>query len=247
MGFRHRAAGIRSYLNNGEPLYRWRAEVGDCPTCGRTIFLAVGNGGFYVRCLRCRANITNLAIAEYVKKNLRDVPAAYEMATYGSTHDYLKRHCKYFESSEYIPGRNPGEIVDGIRNEDAQNLSFKMDNFDLVTSNQVFEHVPDDLAAFRECFRVLKPGGHLVFTVPFHDTATTERVARLVNGTIEWLGEPEYHYSRTTGPHSVPAFWRFSKHQIAARVKEAGFSSVHLVSVSMCSLCAPESVVVAVK
>lgn len=40
-------------------------------------------------------------------------------------------------------------------------------SFDAVMCVEVFEHVPDPVAALRELSRVLKPGGTLVLTVPF--------------------------------------------------------------------------------
>jgi SAM-dependent methyltransferase len=39
-------------------------------------------------------------------------------------------------------------------------------SFDLVTCISVLEHIPDDLAAVRAMWRLLKPGGRLVLTVP---------------------------------------------------------------------------------
>jgi len=49
---------------------------------------------------------------------------------------------------------------------DIVNLPYTNDSFDVVTCFDVFEHVEDDVRAFHEVHRVLKPGGLLVFTVP---------------------------------------------------------------------------------
>lgn len=45
-------------------------------------------------------------------------------------------------------------------------LPFPASSFDLITSLDVIEHVDDDRAALTELFRVLKPGGVLMLTVP---------------------------------------------------------------------------------
>lgn len=39
---------------------------------------------------------------------------------------------------------------------------------DLVTCLDTLEHIEDDVGALAEVFRVLKPGGHALFTVPAH-------------------------------------------------------------------------------
>ncbi len=49
----------------------------------------------------------------------------------------------------------------------ADHLPFAAESFDTVLSTQVWEHVEDPGAAAREAWRVLRPGGRLVVTVPF--------------------------------------------------------------------------------
>lgn len=52
---------------------------------------------------------------------------------------------------------------------DAENLPFKDNEFDLVYSWGVLHHTPDTVHAFKEAFRVLKPGGSLkamIYHVP---------------------------------------------------------------------------------
>ncbi|MFN8456088.1 MAG: class I SAM-dependent methyltransferase [Anaerolineae bacterium] len=47
-----------------------------------------------------------------------------------------------------------------------QPLPFSDNTFDVVTALDVIEHNQDDLAILADSFRVLKPGGHMVITVP---------------------------------------------------------------------------------
>jgi SAM-dependent methyltransferase len=43
---------------------------------------------------------------------------------------------------------------------------------DAIVAIDVFEHVPDDDGAFRECWRVPRPGGYLIISVPAPDHFT---------------------------------------------------------------------------
>lgn len=49
---------------------------------------------------------------------------------------------------------------------DATHLPFQSNSIDLLLAADVIEHLDDDRAALREFMRVLRPGGHLVLTVP---------------------------------------------------------------------------------
>jgi SAM-dependent methyltransferase len=48
----------------------------------------------------------------------------------------------------------------------ASNLPYQDDFFDVAVSFDVFEHIKDQQKAVRECYRVLKENGALVFSVP---------------------------------------------------------------------------------
>jgi SAM-dependent methyltransferase len=45
-------------------------------------------------------------------------------------------------------------------------LPYEDNTFDLVTSDQVFEHVQDQVRAFQELWRITKPGGHGMHLIP---------------------------------------------------------------------------------
>jgi SAM-dependent methyltransferase len=64
-------------------------------------------------------------------------------------------------------------------------IQYPDDHFDAIYCSHVLEHVPDDRAALREFFRVLKPGGWAILLVPitadqtFEDPSITDPAERL--------------------------------------------------------------------
>lgn len=69
---------------------------------------------------------------------------------------------------------------------DICDLPFKDCTFDLILCNHVLEHIPDDLKAMEELYRVLKKGGTLIAQVPleaersttFEDNNITDKAKR---------------------------------------------------------------------
>lgn len=59
-----------------------------------------------------------------------------------------------------------GDLPVSLLRGDATRLPFASESFDIVTMLDVLEHVEDDASAVGEIFRVLKPGGAFVLSVP---------------------------------------------------------------------------------
>ena len=84
--------------------------------------------------------------------------------------------------------------MEGRRSEDIEQLTFPDASFDVFITQDVFEHLFDPAAAFREIARVLRPGGLHIFTVPWWpDEPTLVRAVRTAEG-VEHLRKPQYHH-----------------------------------------------------
>ena len=222
-----------------------------CVSCMRkTRFLVSGPESRSIRCLNCKSTAISLAtVAQIQRLALNpESSAVYELSYHGAVHRYLKQRFANFECSEYFGPSALGEVVDGVRNEDVQRLSFADGTFDLISCTEVFELVPDYLAGFSEVFRVLRPQGWFVMTVPFFDTVHTQAICRLTsNGSLQWLQEEEYHDSQVTGVGTVPVFWHHSRHQILEDLRKVGFRTARLEESRDYVAHIPQLVVVAQK
>ena len=100
---------------------------------------------------------------------------------------------------EYLgPDKVPGQEYElgsvPVRHEDLLNLSFDSSSIDLLMHFDVLEHVPDHRRSLEECFRVLRPGGQMLFTLPFFHNREKHLVrARVGPDAIEHILPPAYH------------------------------------------------------
>jgi hypothetical protein len=100
----------------------------------------------------------------------------------------------YIFGSEYLGNElASGQIVNGVRHEDIDRLSFANSSVDLLVSNDVMEHIPWPRRAFREIARVLRPGGQALMTFPFSARSDSVVRAELIDGSIVHRLEPVYH------------------------------------------------------
>lgn len=108
---------------------------------------------------------------------------------------FLANYSKNYSRSQYFPSVEPGELKDGVRSEDLEQLTFKDEEFDIFVTQDVFEHIfRPDLAA-KEIMRVLRPGGIHIFTAPRKRDLDSSRPRARVDdgGEVEYLLEEEYH------------------------------------------------------
>ncbi|MEM2001671.1 MAG: methyltransferase domain-containing protein [Thermofilaceae archaeon] len=171
-----------------------KVTLGYCPVCGRfTFFWAWGTNLRETGvCAVCRSKNRQRQLAYvlcrtlsgqvgFTLHSLSDLHRLSSLSIYnteasGSLHAALSRLSGYVASEYFGPGYLPGEMVNGVRHEDLTALSFPDASFDIVLSSDVLEHVSNPYQAHREIWRVLRPGGRHIFTVPFHQTRYLDEV-----------------------------------------------------------------------
>jgi SAM-dependent methyltransferase len=85
-----------------------------------------------------------------------------------------------------IPADGMADCVTG----DATRLPYPDDTFDRIIASEVMEHIPDDVGAMDELFRVLRPGGKLAITIP---AWLPEKIC--------WALSDEYYAPKSPGGH----------------------------------------------
>lgn len=190
------------------------AQEGRCAVCGHSGPF-VHEPGTPVRrsyrCTNCRANLRYRQQAEAILEefddrapSLADLASSpgfasldvYEVAIGGPIRAQLRRLPGYVGS--YLWHDVPrGAMHEGARSEDLHALTFPDQSFDLAISSDVFEHVRHPDKAFAEIFRVLKPGGCHVFTVPVSWPPRGETIARVDTSGPEdvFILKKQYHPS----------------------------------------------------
>jgi SAM-dependent methyltransferase len=188
-------------------------------------------------CVLCRANLRVRLLARAVLDRLQLPDAAsllgrmrsdarfaiYEAATWNAFRDDRLTSLPNYVSSEYIDGARPGDVVDGVMNQDLERLTFESAAFDIVITSEVLEHVADLERALSEIRRVLKPGGLHVFTVPVDtDQARSRERAQLADGKIVHLLPAIYH-GDSRRPQGILAFRDFGR-DVADYLSRPGFA-----------------------
>lgn len=214
---------------------KWRefaVAIRYCPLCdaGR-IILRLQHNAISVRCLACRATAVTMSLVAVLRQLVPDLSSqdVYELSSRGPLVDFLRNKCRTLTCSEFYEGVAPGEFNNGVQCQDVQMLTFPDNSFDLCTSTEVFEHVPDDLAGFAQIRRVLRPGGLFLFTVPiFPSPATVERARLHAGGKIDHLLAPQYHRDPIRG-HGQILVYRDYGRDIIRRIEQQGFAKARLL------------------
>jgi SAM-dependent methyltransferase len=149
-----------------------RTNKGYCPICELKVFFV--NKADWLRdfycCSECnsipRQRAIIVAINQFISewRNLR----IHESSPSGPALDFIKRSCSKYLPTQFFLDTPLGKSKDGIRCENLVNMTFEDESFDLMITQDVFEHVMNPAAAFKEISRVLEAGGVHIFTMPWY-------------------------------------------------------------------------------
>jgi SAM-dependent methyltransferase len=203
-----------------------------CPVCERKrLLVKLDDNEIAVRCCACRASVVTMSIAAVISQTI-DQPErcdVYELSARGPLLRFLRHKYGQVTCSEYFPDIPGGSMHDGVMCQDVQKLTFADNSFDLCTSTDVLEHVQDDHAGFADVCRVLRPGGHFIFTVPLSEGPTLERAVLDTDGSVKYLLPPEYHGDPIGKSGQILAFRTYGP-DICTRLLSAGFTSADIVT-----------------
>ena len=135
----------------------------ECPICGyKGFFYAVGVPlRFDAACSKC-SSVERHRQHHLLTQEHPDWIDGAEILHFGAercfSKNYKLRASRYI-MADYNPTKDEVYI-------DIQAIQFDDNTFDTVICHQVLEHVPDDRAAMRELYRVLRPQGRVMLTTP---------------------------------------------------------------------------------
>ena len=176
--------------SNISPFTANMRESGFCSNCGswnRQRLLAI----LLIKDIQKRFN---LRIESLSSKNIPDNIRIFNAEWFGAIHKTLK-HISGYSWSKYSGSKyRSGEIVEGVTHQDLQETSFQDNQFDIVLTSDVLEHIPEPYLAHKEIYRILKPGGVHIFTVPsIMKQPVDVQHAIKKNNEIVHLTEPKWH------------------------------------------------------
>lgn len=176
-------------------------------------------------CPSCRLNNRLRLSVQILERLVEDTrPSIYLTEQVTPLASYIATRFPSATMSEYLGTEFSAGEVDarGIRHENVTSLSFEDETFDFILSFDVLEHVPNYRAALAELFRVLKPSGRILISVPFGLLTDRNIVRARVNadGRIEYLLPPRIprQSRRSSGWHPLLLpFWLGILGRIAPR------------------------------
>jgi len=190
-------AGRNSAAKESAPMLQ---NYGYCPTCATEATFVAHDPWLrdHYLCSNCgsipRERALMLAIETYFP-NWRSLIIHESSPGNRGASKRLAQESPLYIPSQFFSNGDPGSIVNGVRCENLEALTFADASVDLHVTQDVMEHVYHPSKVFREIARTLKPGGAHVFTVPLVNKGKPSKVrARLSDGgQILHLEPPVYH------------------------------------------------------
>ncbi|WP_158881882.1 methyltransferase domain-containing protein [Rhodanobacter sp. L36] len=223
---------------------------GHCPACDRPTVFQVSTSATFadrpnlregLRCEHCRLTARQRLVALAMREEIPRMPSKPAGLLLEKTtllYRFARAKWHWLIGSEFLgPQRISGRHYwwsthwwrwRRTRHESITAFSLANQSVDLIAHSDVLEHVHDTALAALECVRVLRPGGVMLFTIPFFIDRDHSllRGRPLADGSIEHLETPEYHGDGMSrrGIYTFHHFgWDFMD-----TLRAAGFSQVEI-------------------
>lgn len=174
-------------------------SLGTCPICSQEVEFVAHKSwlrDFFV-CSNCGSIPRERALMAVINDNFPEWRNRVIHETSPSNRGasaVLQQQCKEYIASQFLPGTETGSVINNIRCENLEALTFPDESIDLHVSQDVLEHVFHPSKAFSEIARTLRPGGMHIFTVPIVNKYLPSRLrATVENGTVLHLLPEQYH------------------------------------------------------
>ena len=159
-----------------------------CPICGyHGLFVSVGHPARWAaRCLNCGSRERHRLLHLWITENGGDKLAGKRILHFAPEKAFMRRMRgnRLYETADLLQAGVTHQV-------DITDTGLPDAAYDVVLANHVLEHIPDDRAAMREMFRLLKLGGVALLTVPINAT----RADTYENPTISGAAERWAHFS----------------------------------------------------
>jgi len=174
---------------------------GWCPICEARVTFSARNSWFrdHYLCDQCGSIPRERALMRVIQTrypNWRDLTIHEGSPGNRGASVKLAQQCRSYTASQYDPHLGFGNTHPnaGYRSENLEDQTFPDKAFDLVVTQDVFEHIFDAPMAFMEIARTLRPGGAHIFTTPLvNKDKPSERWASISDAGIVYHHPPEYH------------------------------------------------------
>ncbi len=169
----------------------------ECPICGyRGTFISVGHPGRWdARCLHCGARERHRLLHLWITEGGGDRLAEKRILHFAPEKAFMARMRgnPLYETADLLQAGVTHRL-------DITDTKLPDATYDVVMANHVLEHIPDDRAAMREVFRVLKPGGVALLTTPINATRReTYEDPAIVGETARWAHFSAHDHVRYYG------------------------------------------------
>ena len=136
-----------------------------CPICGyRGVFVDVGHPGRWdARCLNCGSRERHRLLHLWITEGGGDKLEGKRILHFAPEKAFMARMRgnALYETADLMQAGVTHQV-------DIVDTKLPAETYDVVMANHVLEHIPDDRAAMRELFRLLKPGGIALLSVPLN-------------------------------------------------------------------------------